>query len=91
MEEEIECNLPESLLHLYKCMFLGKSTSYMDENRVIHTTYSYSENLNGEDRAEPERDRERLKRSDAKIYEGTLPDKLNWCDPTTLQSESPNS
>lgn len=34
---------------------------------------------------------ERLSPEDAKIYKGTLPYCLNWCDPTTSVSDSLNS
>ena len=35
--------------------------------------------------------RERLNPEDAKVYKGTLPDYLNWCDPTVSVCDSPNS
>jgi hypothetical protein len=33
--------------------------------------------------------RKRLNPEDAEIYKGTLPDNLNWCDPTTSVYDSP--
>jgi len=34
---------------------------------------------------------ERLNLEDAKVYAGTLPDCLNWCDPTSSVCDSPTT
>lgn len=51
-EENRECGFPEELKKYYMCLFLGKRTTWMDENRIIHTIYEYPSKPDGDNKAE---------------------------------------
>jgi hypothetical protein len=52
MEENRECALPEEVQKLYLCYLLGETKTWMDENRIMHTIYSYPKDLNGDNKGQ---------------------------------------